>query len=173
MKLRRLCRCALFVALLTICAWLSVPTPQGALTMQTFGIFLTLGLLGGKWGCAAIGTYLLLGAVGLPVFSGFRGGVGVLLGATGGYIFGFMAAGLLYWLITSLRPKWVLPAMALGLLCCYLLGSAWYCLVYLPGDSPVSFVSAMASCVLPYLLPDACKLALAFFLTTRLKGFVY
>lgn len=173
MKLRKLCQCAMFVALLVICAWLSVPTPQGALTLQTFGVFLTLGLLGGKWGCAAIGSYLMLGVIGLPVFSGFQGGVGILLGATGGYLFGFMAAGLLFWLITRLYPKGVLLSMVSGLLCCYLAGTFWYCLVFLPGNTPVSFVSALASCVLPYLLPDAVKLALAFFLTSRLKRFVY
>lgn len=172
MKLRQMSLCALFVALLAVCAWLSVPIPQGALTLQTFGIFLTLGLLGGKWGCVAIGTYLLLGSIGLPVFSGFRGGIGVLLSATGGYVFGFMAGGLLYWLITSVRPKAVFPAMVAGLFSCYLLGTVWFWLVYLPGNTPLSFAAAAASCVLPYLLPDALKLALACFLIPRLKRFV-
>ena len=74
MKARNMALCALFAALLSVCAWLSVPVGDIAFTMQTFGIFLTLELLGGKQGTLAILVYLLLGAAGLPVFSGFRSG---------------------------------------------------------------------------------------------------
>ena len=77
-------RAALFAALTAICAWISIPVADIGFTMQTFGVFLTLGVLGGKWGTVSILIYLLLGAVGMPVFSGFRGGMGMLLGVTGG-----------------------------------------------------------------------------------------
>ncbi|MFR0734721.1 MAG: biotin transporter BioY [Oscillospiraceae bacterium] len=103
-------------------------------TLQTFGVFAALGLLGGKRGTIAIALYLVLGAVGLPVFSGFRGGFGVLLGTTGGYIFGFLLSGLLYWALTALlgNKGWVrLLAMVLGLLLCYAAGTGWFLLVYL------------------------------------------
>ena len=80
MKVRNMALCALFAALLAVCAWLAIPVGDTAFTMQTFGVLLTLGLLGGRWGSVSILLYLLLGLVGLPVFSGFQGGFGVLLG---------------------------------------------------------------------------------------------
>ena len=70
-------------------------------TMQTFAVFLALGLLGGRRGTYAVLVYLLLGMIGIPVFSGFRGGPGVLLGTTGGYILGFLGSALVYWLMTA------------------------------------------------------------------------
>jgi peptide/nickel transport system permease protein len=104
---------------MTLCAWMSVTVGQMAFTMQTFGVFLTVLLLGGGSGTAACCVYLLLGALGLPVFSGFQGGIGVLLGPTGGYLFGFLATALIYWLVTALgRDKEIsrLLGMVLGLL---------------------------------------------------------
>lgn len=170
MKVRNMALCALFAALLCLCAWISVPAGDIAFTLQTFGVFLTLGLLGGKRGTAAIGVYLLLGIVGLPVFSGFRGGIGVLLGTTGGYILGFLALGLVYWLLAPRLPQSL--AMIAGLLVCYLFGTVWFCTVYLDGGS-MGFAAAAAKCVLPYLLPDGLKLGLALLLTRKLKRFVY
>ena len=90
MKVRNMALCALFAALMALCAWISIPAGDVAITMQTFALFLTLGVLGGKRGTIAVSIYLLLGIVGLPVFSGFQGGLGTLLGATGGYIAGFL-----------------------------------------------------------------------------------
>ena len=79
---------ALMAALIALCAWISVPLGPVPFTMQTFGIFAALGLLGGRRGTLAFLSYLLLGIVGLPVFSGFSAGAGVLFGATGGYLLG-------------------------------------------------------------------------------------
>lgn len=174
MKTKNMALCGLFTSVLTVCAWLAVPMGDISITLQTFGIFLTLGLLGGKRGTVAILVYLLLGAVGAPVFSGFRGGLGALLGTTGGYIFGFMLTALLYWLLTAIKdtPIMRLTAMALGLLLCYACGSWWYLTRYLSADS-VTLGVVLLRCVVPYLLPDALKLALAWFLTGRLKRFVY
>lgn len=83
---------ALMAALIALCAWISVPLGPVPFTMQTFGIFAALGLLGGRRGTLAFLIYLLLGIVGLPVFSGFSAGAGVLFGATGGYLLGYLAA---------------------------------------------------------------------------------
>lgn len=96
MSVRNLSRVALFAALMAICSWVSIPTPV-PFTLQTFAVFLAPGLLGGKMGTIAVGTYLLLGAVGLPVFAGFSGGIGTLLGATGGYLLGFLLTALVIW----------------------------------------------------------------------------
>ena len=174
MKAKHMALCGLFAAVLTVCAWICVPVGDLVITLQTFGIFLTLGLLGGKRGSAAVLVYLLLGAVGAPVFSGFRGGPGALLGTTGGYIFGFMLTALLYWLVTSLWDSSLarLIAMVLGLLVCYGCGSYWYMARYL-SEGSLTFAAVFLKCVLPYLLPDILKLTLAWILTAKLKRFVY
>ena len=153
--------CAIFSALLTLCAWLSIPMGTVAVTMQTFGIFLTLLLLGGKRGTLAISLYLLLGAVGLPVFSGFQGGFGALLGVTGGFLWGFLILGLLYWILEGFGK---IPALIAGLLACYGCGCLWFS-VYSGGG--LGFI--LLQCVLPYLIPDAVKLWLAWTLAKRLK----
>lgn len=174
MKVKNMARCGLFTAVLAICAWISIPMGDMMITLQTFGIFLTLGLLGGKWGTVTVLVYLLLGAIGAPVFSGFRGGLGALLSTTGGYIFGFMLTVILYWIITSIKdtPPIRLIAMILGMLLCYGCGSFWYVSQYLASGA-VTLGAVLLKCVLPYLLPDAVKLALAWILTARLKRFVY
>ena len=153
--------CALFAALLAPCAWISIPVMDIAFTLQTFGIFLTLGLLGGKRGSGAILIYLLLGAVGLPVFSGFRGGLGVLAGVTGGYLWGFLFSGLTYW---ALERTGKLPAMVGGLFACYLCGSLWF---YLYAGGGIWVI--LLRCVIPYLPFDALKIALAYSFSRRLS----
>lgn len=164
MNIRSMARCALFGAFLCICAWLSVPTPVGVISMQTFGLFLALGSLGGKRGSIACLLYLLLGAAGLPVFTGFRGGFGVLFGPTGGFIWGFLAGALVYWLLTSLKCK-DLPAMLCAQLVCYLCGALWYALLF----PAAGMWTVLLTCVLPYLLPDALKLLLALGVSKKLK----
>ena len=175
MDVRKMARCALFSALLSVCAWLSIPIGDSFFTLQTFGIFLCLGLLGGKWGSISILIYLLLGAVGLPVFSGFRGGVGILLDTTGGYLMGFLFTGILYWCITSVfsnSRKAQLVAMVLGLLVCYAFGTVWYWKLYLQTGASGSLMVVFLKCVVPYVIPDGIKLTLAWLLTDKLKRFV-
>ena len=162
--------CAIGAALLSVSAWISIPMPQVSFTMQSFAVFFILGLLGGRRGTISIGIYLFLGFVGLPVFSGFRGGVGVILGVTGGYIWGFLLAGLLYWAVTSLLGKRLhirLIAMILGMAVCYGCGTAWYLHAYGGSIGPV-----LATCVVPYLLPDGVKIGLAISLSQRLNRFI-
>ena len=152
--------CSLFASLMAICAWISVPVFDIAFTLQAFAVFLALGLLGGKWGSAAVLIYLLLGAAGMPVFSGFRGGIGMLAGVTGGYLWGFLLSGLVYWLLERFGK---LPAMIAGLLMCYLCGSIWF---YWYAGGGLWLI--LLRCVVPYLIPDAAKLTLAYMLTRRL-----
>ena len=169
LTVKHMVQCSICAALLAISAWISIPMPQISFTMQSFAVFFALGLLGGRRGCISIGIYLLMGAVGLPVFSGFRGGAGVLLGVTGGYIWGFLAAGLIYWLFTAVFGDKLyirLISMILGMLVCYGCGTAWY--LHLYGGN---FWAILATCVLPYLIPDGVKIALAISLAERLKRF--
>ena len=162
MKLQNLVRCGCCAALLAICAWVAVPIGDVAFTMQTFGVFLTLLLLGGGKGTISCTVYLLLGAVGLPVFSGFQGGLGVLLGPTGGYLWGFLILCLCYWVLK--KPFGDLAAMISGLILCYVCGTAWFYFAY--GGN---FWGVALKCVVPYLIPDAFKLLLAMFINKRIK----
>lgn len=173
MKMRDMALRGLFAALMAVCAWITVPVLDIAFTMQTFALFLTLLTLGGKGGTIVCLVYLLLGAVGLPVFSGFRGGMGALLGVTGGYIWGFPACALTYWAATAAfggKRFARIIALLLGLTVCYGLGTVWYVIVYTQGGSAISFGAVILKCVAPYLVPDGIKLILAMGLHRRLAG---
>lgn len=168
---------ALFAVLMAVCAWITVPLPKPFVqfTLQTFAMFMALLVLGGRRGLYAMVVYLLLGAVGVPVFSGFRGGLGVLLDTTGGYIIGFVAAALLYWLLTAKlgdAPLVSITACVLGLAVCYAFGTAWFLVVYARTIGPVGLATALGWCVIPYIIPDLCKLALAALLARRVKKFL-
>ena len=174
-SVRDLCYIALMAALLAVCSWITIPAAPVPFTMQTFGVFAALGLLGGRRGTAAIGLWLCMGLIGLPVFSGFAGGPGQLLGVTGGYLMGFLASTLLYWGWTArlgTAPAVMAAGMALGLLLCYGLGTAWFLLVYTGGGNSGTLLGALTLCVFPYVLPDVLKLSLALLLTRRVGRFL-
>jgi len=162
---------ALAVSLIAICSWIIIPTTV-PFTMQTFAVFAVLALLGGKLGTLAISSYLVIGFAGLPVFSGFSGGVGKLLGSTGGYLIGFLFMGLIYWLITHFlgsKPWAMVLAMTLGLLALYLFGTAWFMTVYTSSKGPVGLMTVLGWCVFPFVVPDLVKLSLALLLVRRLR----
>ena len=165
MKSVFLARCAFFSALMCICGWISIPLGNLSFTLQTFALFLALLTLGGKGGTAAVTVFLTLGAVGLPVFSGFRGGIGALLGVTGGYLWGFLVACLIFWLITGIYgARAQIIATLAAVLSVYICGTVWF-MVYAPGG--LWFI--LAQSVLPYLIPDAVKILLAFWIARRLE----
>lgn len=162
---------ALFTTVIAVCSWISIPFTV-PFTMQTFGVFLAAGVLGGKRGTLAVAVYLLLGLVGAPVFSGFSAGIGRLMGSTGGYILGFLFSALVMWAMEALlgKQKWVLAvSMVLGLLVCYVFGTAWFMIVYGRTTGTIGLWSALSWCVFPYLLPDIIKIALALPLCARLQ----
>jgi len=156
---------ALAVAVNAVCAFITIPATV-PFTLQVFGIFFTLEYLGGMRGAIAVWLYLLMGAIGLPVFSGFRGGFSVLLSATGGFIMAFAAVALLYFVLSFFKmPHWthyLTAAFSLALI--YLGGSAWF--VYMMGGT---LAHALMICVVPFILPDVIKIVLAFLLSARLN----
>ena len=116
----------LSAAIIAVCSWISIPLTV-PITLQTMGVVLISGLFGAKRGTLSTLLYILIGAIGVPVFAGFSGGIGVLFGTTGGYILGFLFSGLLYWLITHFlgtKLPVMIAAMALGLIVCYAVGTA-------------------------------------------------
>jgi biotin transport system substrate-specific component len=168
-KLYRLVLVAMFAAVITICSWISIPTTI-PFTLQTMGVFIAAGLLGWKYGTLSVVIYVLLGAVGVPVFAGFSGGVGTLVGPTGGYILGFIFTALAVGLITKFfgtKLYVLIIAMVVGLALCYLFGTIWFMIVY-----QCDFVSALVMCVIPYLIFDGCKILVASILVNRLAKYV-
>ncbi len=159
-------------ALIAICSWISIPTTV-PFTLQTFGVFVAVGLLGGKRGTLAVLVYMLLGALGVPVFAGFSGGLGVLLGSTGGYILGFLASALVIWGIEALlgRKQWVeILAMVIGLLVCYAMGTIWFMQVYGSANGAVGLGTVLGWCVIPFIIPDLVKIALAYLISTAVRS---
>ena len=157
-------------ALIAVCSWISIPATV-PFTLQTFAVFFVLLLLGGRLGTAAILVYILLGAAGVPVFSGFSGGIGILLGNTGGYIIGFLLTGLSFTLSERLpgkKPWKEIPGLLVGLLLCYALGTAWFMIAYAGTHGAVGLGTVLSWCVLPFILPDLGKLALALILARRI-----
>ena len=166
---------ALFTAITAVCAWISVPFGAISFTMQTFAIFCALLTLGGKNGLFSCLAYILLGAIGLPVFNGFKGGAGVLLGPTGGYILGFIFMALIYWAGTKLFGEKLLARIALlivGLLVCYAFGTLWFVYGYSNGESVMSFKKAAEICVFPFVPFDLLKMVLAFVISYRIRKHV-
>ncbi len=173
MKAKNLVLCGLFAALLSLCAWIYIPVGGIGFTLQSFAVCMILGLLGGKWGTVCLCVYLILGIAGLPVFSGFRGGMGVLLGATGGYLLSFPLQGVVYWLLTGCLGtgrRVRLWALIAGQVLCYAVGTVWFGVVYAAGNAGLGAI--LLQCVVPYLAPDIFKLFLAFTLTEKLKPFL-
>ena len=167
----------LFAALIAVCSQIQIP---GAVpfTLQTFAVFLAGGLLGGKRGTISVFVYILLGAVGLPVFAGFKGGIGALIGTTGGYIIGFifsMLVFVVFELLLKEKAKKIIPlgiTMVIGLIICYAFGTAWFMIVYTNTKEPIGLITALSWCVFPFIIPDIVKIALALTLTSRLKRFI-
>ena len=157
-------------ALIAMCSWISVPMTI-PFTMQTFAVCLVSALLGLRRGMWAVVCYLLLGAAGAPVFAGFTGGVGILLGTTGGYLVGFLFTALIVGLAVEKLGRSLpvlIGSMAVGILVCYAFGTVWFLYVYARKSGPIGRGTALGWCVVPYLLPDAVKIVLASTLTGRL-----
>ena len=165
---------ALFTSLISACSWLNVPFVV-PFTLQTFAVFATIALLGGKRGTITVVCYITLGVIGLPVFSGFNGGAAAFLGATGGYIVGFLIASLLMWGFEKLfgnRHFALVISMLLGLIVCYLFGSIWYMLIYMNEAGISEFFAALLVCVIPYIIPDIVKILLVLLVKKRLGKYI-
>ena len=151
-KIVAMVQIALFAAIIAVCSWIQIPMTV-PFTMQTFAVFCALATLGGKGGTISILIYIVLGAVGVPVFAGF------------------LFTGLLYWLITHFfgekLPVMIL-ALVLGLAVCYTFGTAWFMIVYAKNSGSVGLLTALGWCVFPFILPDCVKMALAILIGKRL-----
>lgn len=165
---------AMFAIIMAICSWISIPTAI-PFTLQTFGVFFSVGLLGGKRGTLSVLVFILLGAVGIPVFAGFTGGLGIILGSTGGYIVGFLFSALIMWGMEYIlgRKTWVLAlSMVLGLLVLYTFGTIWFMFIYARTTGAIGIWTTLGWCVFPYIIPDSIKIVLALVLCKRFSPVV-
>lgn len=167
-KTKNLILAAVFTGITALCSWLAVPAPI-PFTLQTLGVYLCCGILGGKAAVLSTVVYIVLGGLGLPLFSGFQGGVGALFGATGGFILGFLFIPLCVWVAekTGNKNHPLILGGTLGTILCYAVGILWYSLVYMKGS--VGIAAAFVTCVLPFIIPDAIKLWAAHLITNRIN----
>lgn len=168
-SIRKMTATAICVSLMCICALISLPLGHISMSLQLFAIYFALYYLGPLYGTLSVVVYLLLGAIGLPVFSSFGGGISAFVGPSGGFLFGFLALALVYSLSLSLLSNtWggKIIATVLSLLALYLFGSVYYSMVYLGGLDSIG--ASLLATVLPFVLPDIAKIALAFFLAGRI-----
>ena len=158
---------ALLCALCAVLSQIQIPLPPVPISLSLLAVHLCGALLGQRWGAAAIGCYVALGALGVPVYAGFCGGISVLFGPTGGFLFGYIlcayAVGALIQRLGFTR-RGLMLAMAAGTLLCYACGTAWFSLTTGAGLAP-----SLAACVLPFVPGDILKILLAAILCLRLE----
>lgn len=158
-NVREMALIAVMAAVTCVLGPLSVPIGVVPISFTNLAVYLAIYVLGCRRGALSYVVYLLIGLVGVPVFSGFTGGVGKLFGPTGGYLIGFVFMALLCgWFIDKFDCK-VVPSFAgmiLGTIVCYAFGTAW--LAYQAG---MSFSAALAAGVLPFVVGDVVKMVIA------------
>ena len=158
-KIRKIILTAMFAAVIAVLSQIAIPMPSGVpVTLQTFAVALSGSVLGWKLGAVSSFVYLLVGAVGLPVYSGFTGGAGILFGPTGGFIFGFILMAALCGAGTKLhnRAAGIIMALA-GLLVCHFLGAAWYAIT-----AGTSLWASVLVVSLPFVLKDIVSVIFAY-----------
>ena len=161
---------AVLAAALCVCSIVSVTIGDVPITLQTFSVCTAAALLGCKSGAACVLVYVLLGAVGLPVFAGMTGGVGILCGCTGGYIIGFIFTALIVGFAAEKFDR-SLPAllisMSLGVLVCYAFGTPWFMFV-----TKYDFATSLGFCFTPFIAFDAIKIVLSAVIVNRLSKII-
>lgn len=164
----RLTICALFAALTAVLSQISIPIGPVPINLATFSVYLSGSVLGGAAGALSQTVFVLLGAIGLPVYAQFSGGIGALAGPTGGYLVGYIAAAWLTGILgTGGKSKYVRPvfAMVAATVVLYAMGTAWFLF-----STKMGLWKALTLCVFPFLIGDSLKIALAAFLTPRIRG---
>ncbi len=169
-QLRMMVYASLFAALTAVGAFVASPIGPVPIVLQNMFVFLAGLLLGSRWGLASVGVYLLAGACGLPVFAGGLGGIGRIVGPTGGYLIGYLPAVFLIGKIANRTPPRVLfdvLAMICGSVALYACGIAW--LKILTG---MTVTKALAVGMFPFLIGDAIKIAAAAAIAKALRPII-
>ena len=163
-RTKSIVRIALTIAIMAVSAWVTIPIGPVPFTLQCFAVAFAICVLPPKECLAAIGGYLVLGAFGVPVFSGMRGGIAVLAGVTGGFLWGYFIGGLAALGILAAFKK---AGRNRTLIACFCACLAYLLCTYACGTIQFMFVAgasleaALAACVLPFVVVDLIKLAAA------------
>jgi biotin transport system substrate-specific component len=169
-QLRMMVYASLFAALTAVGAFIAIPVGPVPIVLQNMFVYLAGLLLGGRWGLASVGVYLLAGALGLPVFAGGLGGIGRFFGPTGGYLIGYLPTVFLIGKIShSAHPRMVIDALAMicGTIVLYACGVSWLKIV-----SGMPTAKALALGMFPFLIGDAIKIAAAAAIARALRPVV-
>ncbi len=174
MNIKKIVLVAILAATICVFAPLSVPAGAIPISLSTFAIYLVSCSVPPEYSVPAVAVYILIGAVGLPVFSSFTGGLQCITGYTGGYIIGYIPCAFIIGFLTDKfqNNKLIFPlSMAIGTAICYLFGTLWY--MY---RAETGFFEAAAICILPFLIGDILKITVASIigitLNQRLKKFL-
>ena len=160
---------AVMAALICIAGPLVIPVGPVPLSLATFAVYLAGAILGKRRGTAAVGLYLMIGLIGVPVFSGFSGGFQKLAGVTGGYLVGYLPCAFLSGAGAESAERkakgWILPGMmAAGTAVLYVTGTAWFMI-----QTGNTLGAALGLCVIPFLAGDALKIAAASLLAAPVR----
>ncbi|MCL1631657.1 biotin transporter BioY [Sporolactobacillus sp. CPB3-1] len=158
-RLKNYILCALFAAITAILAQVTIPLPIIPISGQTLAVGLTATILGSRYGTVSMIVYAGLGAIGLPVFAGMSGGLGVLIGPSGGYITGFILTALVTGLIlehTQFNTPMALVANIVGMFVTLAVGT-----IQLKFVLDLSWAKAMAAGVYPFLIVGIVKAVIA------------
>ena len=174
MKTKDMTLIAVMAALICVAGPLTLSIGPIPLSLASFAVYLAGAVLGAKRGALAVALYLLIGLVGVPVFSGFSGGFQKLIGVTGGYLAGYLVCACITGLGAGADgpltgPGWRLPVfMVLGTAALYLIGTAWF---MVQTHNPLA--AALGMCVIPFLPGDAVKIVAATLLTPPIRRAIY
>ncbi|MDR1066020.1 MAG: biotin transporter BioY [Clostridiales bacterium] len=165
-KTRALTACAMFAAFTAVFSQISIPIGPVPINLATLSVLMAGGLLGARGGACSQIIFLLTGAAGAPVFSGFRGGFSALAGPTGGYIVGYVLAAWFTGFFYQKRKTTgaLVFGMIVGSMTCYAFGLAWFMIV-----TSNDFLRSISACVIPFLPGDALKITAAALLSPRLS----
>jgi len=167
LKTKEITLCALFASLTAILSQITIPIGPVPINMAHLSVFLAAGLLGSRLGALSQLTFVLMGAAGLPVFSGFNGGLTRIAGPTGGYIISYVVSAYVIGWILERFGKRTVKALAIsilaGWLVTYAFGTLWFTYV-----THTSFTAALSLCVIPFLPGDLLKTCIIIVLVRRL-----
>lgn len=160
-------------AIIAVLSQLSIPLPSGVpVTLQTFAVALTGYLLGWKAGAVSVLIYVLIGCIGVPVFANFKGGISMLFGKTGGFIYGFILMALLCGLAYEARKKAHASLLILlssaGLLICHLLGTLQFMVL-----TDMTFTASALLVSIPYLVKDVISVICAYFVAVAIRKVIF